>query len=173
MITLRGWGFLVSRTDDAPPVCGFKTVCTFKTFPCVPASCSRVFKHMWTCCWHTRGRLECTHRGLLNLHTGRVARSNVRNGACQCRPCRWSRHSLPCCGVCAHSHVVGRSLSMAFLPLVAAQPCCALTNVVPVCFGKPCTQVQGHGPRHQGGVWVAQTSGSSLPRCLAAPNLVV
>ena len=45
--------------------------------PCVHSKRPRVCRHhahmlksMCACCWHTRGRFECTHGGVLNLHTG-------------------------------------------------------------------------------------------------------
>ena len=40
------------------PVCGSQnaSLCTFKTSPCVPAP-----RPMWTWCWNTLGRFECTH----------------------------------------------------------------------------------------------------------------
>ena len=47
------------------------------TPPCLQSKRHRVYRHhvhmcsyMWTCCWHTRGRFECTHGGVLNPHTG-------------------------------------------------------------------------------------------------------
>ena len=30
---------------------------------------SHMLKHLWTWCWYTQGRFECTHGGVLNLHT--------------------------------------------------------------------------------------------------------
>ena len=47
VITLRAL-FLVSRTGDDPPVCGFKyaSVCTFETSPCMSATRAHVEKHV-------------------------------------------------------------------------------------------------------------------------------
>ena len=55
-----------------PLVCPFKkeSVCTFKTFPCVPAPRAHVLKHMRAWCQHTRRRFECTHGDVLNGLTG-------------------------------------------------------------------------------------------------------
>ena len=70
-MTTRGQ-ILVSSTDDDP----LPSVCGFKTSPCVRSKRPRVyrhhaymFQHMCAWCRHTRGRLECTHGDVLNLHT--------------------------------------------------------------------------------------------------------
>ena len=47
-----------------------KTVCRFKTLPCVPAKRAHV-EHMRAFCRHTRKRFEPTHGDVLNPHTGR------------------------------------------------------------------------------------------------------
>ena len=49
------------------------SVCTFKTFPCVPAPSPHV-SYMWAWCRYTRGRFECTHGGVLNVYTGFFSR---------------------------------------------------------------------------------------------------
>ena len=54
----RGTGVCIERVS----------VCTFKTFPCVLAACPHV-SYMWAWCRYTRGRFECTHGGVLNVHT--------------------------------------------------------------------------------------------------------
>ena len=68
--TLRGL-FMVSRTGDDHPCVDSKTP------PCVDSKRPRVCRHhahmlksMCACCRHTRGRFECTHGGVLSLHTG-------------------------------------------------------------------------------------------------------
>ena len=73
--TLRG-PFLVSRTGNDDPSLPPRrvhvqnaSVCTFKTFPCVPAASPHV-SYMWAWCRYTRGRFECTHGGVLNVYTG-------------------------------------------------------------------------------------------------------
>ena len=50
---------------------------TPKTPPCVRSTRPHVYRHhahmlfnMCACCRHTRGRFECTHGGVLSLHTG-------------------------------------------------------------------------------------------------------
>ena len=61
---------LVSRTGDDPPVC------TFKTFPCMPATRAQAFQHV-RCRVSTCARVagihgdvfECTHGGVFNLYT--------------------------------------------------------------------------------------------------------
>ena len=65
--------FLASRTGGDPLL----PVCPFKTCPCVCSKRPRVYRHhahtllnMCACCRHTRGRFECTHGGVLSLHTG-------------------------------------------------------------------------------------------------------
>ena len=45
-----------------------RSVCTFETSPCVPATGPHVL-YMWTCSRYTRGRFELTHGSVLNLHT--------------------------------------------------------------------------------------------------------
>ena len=59
------------------PVCRLKnaSVCRFKTSPCVPAPRAHAFQHVCAWCRYTRGRFECTHGGVLSLHTGVVASS--------------------------------------------------------------------------------------------------
>ena len=35
----------------------------------IKPTCLHMFEHMWTWCRHSRGRLECPHRGVLDGHT--------------------------------------------------------------------------------------------------------
>ena len=53
------------------PVCRFKnaSVCTFKTSPCMPATRAHAFEHVRVASIHG-DVFECTHGGVLNLHTG-------------------------------------------------------------------------------------------------------
>ena len=44
------------------------SVCAFKTFPCVPATCPDA-QNMWACCRNTRRHFERTHGDVLNAHT--------------------------------------------------------------------------------------------------------
>ena len=44
-------------------------VCTFKTFPFVPAPRAHVFQHVCAWCRYTRGRFERTHGDVLSGHT--------------------------------------------------------------------------------------------------------
>ena len=53
------------------PVCTFNdaSVCTVRTYPCVPATGPNV-QDMRACCRYTRRRPDRTHGGVLNVHTG-------------------------------------------------------------------------------------------------------
>ena len=69
-VTTKHGQILVSRTLLSP-------VCRFNTSPCVRSKRPRVYRqHAYTCfnmrawCRYTRGRIECTHGAVLNLHTG-------------------------------------------------------------------------------------------------------
>ena len=68
--TLRGL-FLVSRTGDDHPCVDSRTLpCVHSKRPCVYRHHARMLKSMCVCCRHTRRRFECTHGGVLSLHTG-------------------------------------------------------------------------------------------------------
>ena len=61
---------VVVRHAEKPRVCIHNVpVCTFKTFPCVLATCPHVL-YMWACCRYTRERFERTHGDVMNTHTG-------------------------------------------------------------------------------------------------------
>ena len=53
---------------DLTPPCADSARLAFKTPPCVPSTRSHV-EHVWACCRHTQRRFECTHGGVVSLHT--------------------------------------------------------------------------------------------------------
>ena len=55
-------------------VVGGRGVCLVCVCVCV---CCGTLKKRGAWCWHTRGRFECTHGGVLNGHTGRRGSSSV------------------------------------------------------------------------------------------------
>ena len=63
-----------------PPVCRPKTPpCVHPKRPRVCRQHAHMLGSMCACCWHTRGRIEFTHGGVLTLHTGFLACHTTRH----------------------------------------------------------------------------------------------